>query len=87
MFNPGTKFEYDVQVKRELVTTVGSNPTPFMLEFLNELGEKGELVLTVQETGEPSGISASNGQPIPYYVVTALVCRVKPETKEESNGQ
>lgn len=82
MFNAGTKFEYNIREKRELVTNIpNQDPTALMVNYLNELGEAGELVLTTQETAEPSQISAANGQKIPYYVLTVLTARVKEDAQ------
>jgi hypothetical protein len=87
VFEKDAKFEYNIRQKRELVTSVGADNMGFMRNWLNELGEAGELVVgNLQETGEPSGISAANGQQIPYYVITVLTVRIKPDEEVKPEG-
>lgn len=69
------KFEYNIREKQALVTEVGADPTPFTTGFLNELGQNGEQVITLNESARPSGIKASDGREIPYYAVTVLTMR------------
>lgn len=78
------KYVYQIREKQILVTELGPDPTPFTTEFLNELGQNGEQVITLNESGKPSGIKASDGREIPYYLVTVLTMR---EADEPSDSE
>lgn len=69
------KYEYNVRTKRDLVTNIGPDPTEFTQNFLNELGQNGELVVNIGEHQEASGITDTAQREIPYYVVTVLTAR------------
>lgn len=81
------KYVYQIREKQVLVTEIGSDPTPFTTEFLNELGQNGEQVITLNESGRPSGIKASDGREIPYYVVTVLTMREATEDEQAAEAE
>lgn len=81
------KYVYQIREKQILVTELGPDPTPFTTEFLNELGQNGEQVITLNESGRPSGIKASDGREIPYYVVTVLTMREATEDEQAAEAE
>lgn len=64
-------FKYHVRRKQELVTNIG-DPAEFTIKFLDELGAKGELVVSLTEMNPPSAIQDAQGRYIPYYEVVVL---------------
>lgn len=68
-------YVYSVRRKQALITEVGQNLVKFTVDFLNELGREGELVVNMSEHNEPSGISAPGGAQIPYYVIICLTAK------------
>lgn len=79
MFTPGTKLEYNWRSKEILATQIGDGgPQKFMVDFFNELGEQGELVVNMLEEGRPSSIAVSTPRGegfVPYYIIKALTVK------------
>ena len=66
-----TKFQYNIRRNSALRTSV-TNSEKWVLDFLNDLGQNGELVVSITEMTEPSTFAAADGTNIPNYVVLVL---------------